>query len=192
MVRPNQSRFWWQAIEGIDKYEVEIYWEDGNKTRRKRYTVRDANRLFAEDLEPGRSYGWFVRTKDGKKLESDSHNFRVLTQDETATIKAITYGLPEVMAGALMLPAGLHEEAIQFFDAALTVSEYRRSALVWRSRAFGAVGRYEAAYRDLLDAHVNDRIEKDTFSKSEVDDGIERLEPDPFASPPVEAGDDPR
>jgi hypothetical protein len=191
-VRPNQSRFWWQAIEGIDKYEVEISWEDGNKTRRKRYTVRDANRLFTEDLEPGHSYEWFVRTKDGKKLESRSHSFRVLTHDETATIKDITYGLPEVMAGALMLTAGLHEEAIQFFDAALAVSEYRRSALVWRSRAFGAVGRYEAAYRDLLDAHVNDRIEKDTLSKSEVDDGIERLEPDPFASPPVEAGDDPR
>ena len=192
-VRPNQSRFWWQAIEGINKYEVEILWEDGNKTRRKRYTVRDANRLFTDDLEPGRSYEWFVRTKDGKKLESDSHTFRVLTRDETATIKDITYGLPEVMAGALMLTAGLHEEAIQFFDAALTVSEYRRSALVWRSRAFGAVGRYEAAYRDLLDAHVNDRIEKESFSRGQTDDGVERLEPDPFASPPVEATDsDPR
>jgi hypothetical protein len=191
VVRPNQSRFWWQAIEGIQKYEVEISWEDGNKTRRKRYTVRDANRLFADDLEPGRSYTWLVRTRDGKKLESASHQCRVLTHDETSTLKDITYGLPEVMAGALMLTAGLHEEAIQYFDAALAVSQYRRSALVWRSRAFGTVGRYEAAYRDLLDAHVNDRIEKETFSRGQEDDGAVRLEPDPFASPPVEAPENP-
>ena len=61
---------------------------------------------------------------------------------------------------------------------------------MWRSRAFGAVGRYEAAYRDLLDAHVNDRIEKQTFSRGRADDGAIRLEPDPFASPPVEAPED--
>jgi hypothetical protein len=187
-VRPTQSRFWWQAIEGIRKYEVEISWDDDGRTRRKRYTVSDANRLFLEDLEPGRSYEWLVRTKDGKRLESDRHAFRVLTHNEVATLEDITYGLPEVMAGALMLTAGLHEEAIQYFDAALTVSDYRRSTLVWRSRSFGAVGRYDAAYRDLLDAHVNDRVEKDTFSSGrQEDDGVIRMEPDPFASPPVEA-----
>jgi len=187
-VRPTQSRFWWQAIEGIRRYEVEISWDDGGRTRRKRYTVSDANRLFLDDLEPGRSYEWLVRTKDGKRLESDRHAFRVLTHDEVSTLKDITYGLPEVMAGALMLTAGLHEEAIQYFDAALTLSQYRRSTLVWRSRAFGEVGRYDAAYRDLLDAHVNDRVEKDTFSRTpREDDGVIRMEPDPFASPPVEA-----
>lgn len=187
-VRPTQSRFWWQAIEGIRKYEVEISWDDGGRTRRERYTVSDANRLFLDELEPGRSYEWLVRTKDGKRLESDRHAFRVLTHDEVSTLKDITYGLPEVMAGALMLTAGLHEEAIQYFDAALTVGQFRRSTLVWRSRAFGAVGRYDAAYRDLLDAHVNDRIEKDGFSRGgSEDDGVMRMEPDPFASPPVEA-----
>jgi hypothetical protein len=171
-VRPERSRFWWKKIAGVEKYEIEVTWQDGKKTRRIRKKVKRANRLVLEDLESGREYEWIVRTKEGKRTESHPNKFRVLTGDEKTILDEITYGLPDVMAGVLVLSAGLHEEAIQYFDAALVTDPQRRSALVWRSRAFAAVGRYEEAYRDLIDAMMNDVIEKDVFSESFLYDGI--------------------
>jgi hypothetical protein len=171
-VRPERSRFWWKKIAGVEKYEVEIRWQDGKKTRRIRAKVKGANRVTIADLEPGREYEWIVRTREGKKIESEPYRFRVLTIQEKTILNDITYGLPEVMAGALMLTAGLNEEAIQYFDVALATNPQRRSALVWRSRAFAAVGRYEEAYRDLIDAMVNDVIERDFFSEGFEFDAI--------------------
>lgn len=171
-VRPERSRFWWKKIAGVEKYEIEVRWQDGKKTRRIRKTVKRTNRLTLEGLEPGREYEWIVRTKEGKKIESHANKFRVLTVEEKIILDQITYGLPDVMAGVLVLTAGLHEEAIQYFDVALATDPQRRSALVWRSRAFAAAGRYEEAYRDLIDAMVNNVIEKDAFSESFQYDGI--------------------
>jgi len=170
-VRPGPARFWWKTIDGVDRYELEISWEDG-RTKYLRKTVRGGNLLTIDELEPGREYRWRVRTKEGSKVVSGANAFRVLTVEDNTILEDITYGLPDIMAGALLLTAGLHEEAIARFDNAVGVASQRYSALVWRSRALAAAGRYEEAYRDLVDSMIDAPGETDAVNETFLYDGL--------------------
>jgi hypothetical protein len=51
----------------------------------------------------------------------------------------------------LLLSAGLHEEAIYRFDAAVADVSQERSARLWRAQAMAEVGLYRVAYQDVLE-----------------------------------------
>ena len=148
-VRPGDARLFWSEVPGIDSYVLIVAPATGDEMER---VVRD-NGALLDELEPGEEYVWKVhpRSQDWEG-ESRWRSFVVMTPEEEGRLDQAIGELGDLEAGVLLLSAGLHEEAIYRFDAAVASPEQARSARLWRARAFADVGLYKQAYEDLIEA----------------------------------------
>ena len=152
-VRPERARFFWTTLSGVDRYLVTIAPADGDEMER---VARDHG-LVIEDLAPGEEYVWKVEPEaEGWQGETKWRSFKVLTGEEETQLDQALDDLDDLEAGVLLLSAGLHEEAIYRFDAALASPELARSARLWRAQALADVGLYRQAYEDLVGARGQD------------------------------------
>jgi len=152
-VRSGKSRFFWTTLSGIDRYVVTLAPAQGDEQER---TARDHS-IVVEDLTPGEEYVWKVQPDtEGWEGETRWRGFTVLTVEEEAQLEAALDNLDDLEAGVLLLSAGLHEEAIYRFDAALAAPELARSAKLWRAQALADIGLYRNAYEDLVGARGQD------------------------------------
>lgn len=145
-VRQGRSRFLWTTIPGIDRYDLTLAPATGEELKR---TVR-GHRTAIGDLVPGEQYVWKVRPAiEDWKGESGWRAFRVMTPEEEKNLDQAIRKLDDLEAGVLLLSAGLHEEAVYRFDAALASIEDAPSAQVWRAQVLAEIGLYKEAYEDL-------------------------------------------
>ena len=146
-VRPGRAIFYWSTVPGIDSYLatfVSASGEELNRLVRDRYVVLN-------DLTPGEEYVWKVQPAiDGWKGEAKWRSFRVMTPEEERRLERAVAGMDDLDAGVLLLSAGLHEEAICRFDAAVSTGKEPASARRWRAKAMAEIGLYREAYRDLI------------------------------------------
>jgi hypothetical protein len=148
-VRPGKSRFFWTTLSGVERYLITLAPADGDEQER----VAHDHSLVVEDLEPGGEYVWKVEPETaGWEGETRWRGFTVLTGEEEAQLDQALDNLDDLEAGVLLLSAGLHEEAIYRFDAALASPELARSARLWRAQALADIGLYRQAYEDLVGA----------------------------------------
>jgi hypothetical protein len=148
-VRPGKSRFFWSTLTGVERYVLTLAPAMGDEQER---VARDHSTVV-EDLRPGEEYVWKVRPEvEGWEGDTRWRGFTVLTADEERELDHAIDELDDLEAGVLLLSAGLHEEAIYRFDAALTVPELSRSARLWRAQALADLGLYRQAYEDLVSA----------------------------------------
>jgi hypothetical protein len=147
-VRASEAEFYWATVPGIDSYLVTIVTADGDETSR---LVRDHG-VVLNDLEPGGEYVWKVQPAvEGWHGETRWRTFTVMTGTEEAELDAAVGGLGGLEAGVLLLTAGLHDEAIYKFDAAISGNgDQVRSARLWRARALADIGLYREAYKDVI------------------------------------------
>lgn len=152
-VRPGKSRFFWTTLNGVERYVVTLAPAEGDEELR---IARDHS-IVVEDLTPGEEYVWKVQP-DEEDWEGETRwrAFTVLTPEEEAQLGAALDDLDDLEAGVLLLSAGLHEEAIYRFDAALADPELARSARLWRAQALADLGLYRQAYEDLVGARGQD------------------------------------
>jgi len=147
-VRPGKAEFYWATVPGIDSYLVTIVSADGEEITR---TVRD-HRLVLSGLTPGEEYVWKVQPSvEGWQGESRWRAFTVMGVEEERRLDEAIAGVDNLGAGVLLLSAGLHEEAIYRFDAAVADASQERSARMWRAQAMAEVGLYRSAYQDVLE-----------------------------------------
>jgi hypothetical protein len=152
-VRHGKARFFWSTLSGVERYVVTLAPAEGDEQAR---VARDHS-LVVEDLEPGEEYVWKVQPEaEGWEGETRWRGFTVLTAEEEAQLEAALDDLDDLEAGVLLLSAGLHEEAIYRFDAALASPDLARSARLWRAQALADVGLYRQAYEDLVGARGQD------------------------------------
>ncbi len=145
-VRSGTSRLCWSTVAGADSYSVVVAPEVGDEIAK---TARD-NCVVLEGLEPGKEYVWKVSADiAGWNGDSGWRAFRVLTPEDEKELDAGLADLSDLEAGVLLLSAGLHEEAVYRFDAAIGSSDFSRSARMWRARALADLGLYREAYEDL-------------------------------------------
>ncbi len=148
-VRSKKSRFFWTTLSGVERYVVTLAPAQGDEQAR---VARDHS-LVVEDLAPGEQYVWKVQPDvEGWEGETRWRGFTVLTPDEETQLDTALDDLDDLEAGVLLLSAGLHEEAIYRFDAALASPELARSARLWRAQALADIGLYRQAYEDLVGA----------------------------------------
>jgi hypothetical protein len=147
-VRPEDAEFYWATVPGIDTYLVTVVNADGEEMSR---LVRDHG-VVLSDLEPGGEYVWKVEPAvEGWHGETRWRAFTVLTPEEEADLDEAIAHLGGLEAGVLLLTAGLHDEAIYRFDAAVAANgDQARSARLWRARALADIGLYRDAYRDVI------------------------------------------
>jgi len=147
-VRPSKAEFYWATVPGIDSYLVTIVSAGGDEVER---LVRDHG-VVLEDLEPGGEYVWKVQPSvEGWSGETRWRGLTVMTSDEEAELDEATSGLGDLEAGVLLLTAGLHNEAIYKFDAAISGDgEQAPSARLWRAQALADIGMYREAYKDVV------------------------------------------
>jgi hypothetical protein len=152
-VRPGKSRFFWTTLTGVERYVVTLAPAQGDEQER---VARDHS-IVVQDLAPGEEYVWKVQP-EAEEWEGETRwrGFTVLTAEEEAQLEAALDDLDDLEAGVLLLSAGLHEEAIYRFDAALAAPELARSARLWRAQALADVGLYRQAYEDLVGARGQD------------------------------------
>ena len=151
-VRHEGARLRWAGVVGVDAYLVQVVSETGDESER---LVRGLV-LTLDDLEPGQEYVWKVRPSiPERRGESSWRAFRVMTPEEERQLDTAVYETEDIEAGVLLLSAGLHEEALSRFDAAVTAGTRAQSARVWRARALADVGLYEDAYQDIIESRGN-------------------------------------
>jgi hypothetical protein len=147
-VRASEAEFYWATVPGIDSYLVTIVTADGDESSR---LVRDHG-VMLSDLEPGSEYVWKIQPAvEGWHGETRWRTFTVMTLAEEAELDQAIAGLGGLEAGVLLLTAGLHDEAIYRFDAAVAGNgDQARSARLWRARALADIGLYREAYKDVI------------------------------------------
>jgi hypothetical protein len=147
-VRSSNAEFYWATVPGIDSYLVTVVAADGEEMSR---LVRDHG-VVLSDLVPGGEYVWKVEPAvEGWHGETRWRAFTVMTPEEEAELDEAVAGLGGLEAGVLLLTAGLHDEAIYRFDAAIAGNgDQVRSARLWRARALADIGLYREAYRDVI------------------------------------------
>jgi hypothetical protein len=145
-VRASRAQFYWTTIPAVDRYELIITPQNGKENQQ---LIRGF-KAIKTDLTPGTTYYWTVMPKaDEVYVIPGERSFRVMTLEEERTLEDSLRDLPNLEAGVLLLSAGLHDEAIYRFDAAVSSGINRQSALRWRARAFAIIEMYNEAYRDL-------------------------------------------
>ena len=148
-VRPDAVRLRWAGVFGIDTYTVELASSSGHRSER---LVR-GHSIVIEGLTPGEEYVWKVRPVSADwGGEARWRAFRVMKPEEERSLDLALQNLASLEAGVLLLTAGLHEEAIQRFDIAVSIGERDHSAWFWRSQALADVGLHKEAYEDLVKA----------------------------------------
>lgn len=149
-VRADRPLFRWTECPTATAYKVVIAPESGEE---KTYTVRDCG-VRPDDLVPGGLYVWRVAPEgaDGIAAASPWREFRVLTEEDENAVDSVVRELSDLEAGVALLAAGLHEEAVYRFDAAVGASGDVGSARLWRARALSDIGLYEDAYDDMIAA----------------------------------------
>ncbi|MBD3348051.1 MAG: hypothetical protein GF400_02500 [Candidatus Eisenbacteria bacterium] len=148
-VRPDEARLVWSEVPGVDSYVLVVAPATGDEMER---VVRE-NGALLDELAPGEEYVWKVRPRaSGWEGGTGWRSFVVMTPEEEEGLEQAIRELGDLEAGVLLLSAGLHEEAIYRFDAAVASPELARSARMWRARAFADVGLYKQAYEDLIEA----------------------------------------
>lgn len=147
-VRPSEAEFYWATVPGIDSYLITIVSADGDETSR---LVRDHG-VVVDDLDPGGEYVWKIQPSvEGWSAETRWRGFTVMTRDEERELDEAISGLGGLEAGVLLLTAGLHNEAIYKFDAAISGNgEQAPSARLWRAQALADIGMYRDAYKDVV------------------------------------------
>jgi hypothetical protein len=146
-VRPERSVFYWETVPGIDTYEIVVVDESGDETRRM---VRD-HRVVLTDLSPGGEYAWKVEPSvRGWKGRASWRSFRVMGASEEKKLDDAVRTMDDLEAGVLLLSAGLHEDAVYRFDAAVSRGRQAASARRWLAQAMADIGLYREAYVDLL------------------------------------------
>jgi hypothetical protein len=147
-VRGAEAAFYWATVPGIDSYLVTVVNAEGEESSR---LVRDHG-IVLNDLEPGGEYVWKVEPSvDGWHGESRWRSFIVMTPEEERQLEGAVTDLGDLEAGVLLLTAGLHDEAIYKFDAAISSNEERApSARRWRAQALSDIGLYREAYKDVI------------------------------------------
>ena len=150
-VRQGKARFVWSAIDGIDRYTVKI--ENGEGGGEIRRTV-NGNQITIEDLEPGQTYSWQV-TPDSREFVSMAGKcaFTVLTSEQEQELDMTIGEVSDLEAGVILLSIGLHEEAMQRFDAAVTQDRLHRTACMWRAKCLESIGLHKEAYKDIMEAY---------------------------------------
>jgi hypothetical protein len=147
-VRPHGARLRWAGAAGVDTYLVEVVSEGGDEAER---LVRGL-KVTLEDLAPGEEYVWKVRPSTNESAAGSRWRaFRVMTAEEERQLDLALQGIDDIEAGVLLLSAGLHEEAIARFDAAVAAGTQTHSARLWRAQALADIGLYEKAYEDLIE-----------------------------------------
>jgi len=112
--------------------------------------VRDHG-VALSDLEPGAEYVWKVQPSvEGWNGETRWRAFTVMSPDEEAELNEAIAAMGDLQAGVLLLTAGLHDEAIYKFDAAVASNEQASSARLWRAQALAEIGLYREAYQDVV------------------------------------------
>jgi len=148
-VRAGNPFFCWKRGGGVGSYTVTITSEGGGESS----STVQGNTFTPRDIEPGKSYAWKVAMKVGDAdLSSPWREFRVMSEDEEQRLDESLADLSDLMAGIVLLSAGVHDEALYRFDAAVNEGTDREAALLWRSRALAAIGLHEEAYTDVLQA----------------------------------------
>jgi hypothetical protein len=146
-VRSSKPRFVWSTIPGIDRYVVTVAPASGDEIVQM---VRGSSMMFNE-LVAGAEYVWKVHpAQDGWEGESTWRSFTTMTADEERELDAALKDLKDLEAGVLLLSAGLHEEAVYRFDAAIASGLHEASARLWRAQALAKVGLYRQAYEDVI------------------------------------------
>ena len=148
-VRPDAARLRWAGVFGIDTYTVELASSSGHRSER---LVR-GHSIVIEGLTPGEKYVWRVRPVSADwGGEAHWRAFRVMEPQEERSLDLALQNFGSLEAGVLLLTAGLHEEAIQRLDIAVSTGERDHSARFWRSQALADVGLHREAYEDLVKA----------------------------------------
>ncbi len=151
-VRPDAALLRWAGMFGIDTYTVELASSSGHRSER---LVRGHN-IVIEGLTPDEEYVWKVRPASADwGGEAPWRAFRVMEPQEERSLDLALQDLGSLEAGVLLLTAGLHEEAIQRFDIAVSIGERDHSARFWRSQALADVGLHKEAYEDLVRARAH-------------------------------------
>jgi hypothetical protein len=147
-VRASEAEFYWATVPGIDSYLLTVVRADGDESSR---LVRDHG-VMLSDLEPGSEYVWKIQPAvEGWHGETRWRTFTVMTPAAEAELDEAIAGLGGLEAGVLLLTAGLHDEAIYRFDAAVAGNgDQARSARLWRARALADIGLYREAYKDVI------------------------------------------
>ena len=148
-VRPDAARLRWAGVFGIDTYAVELASSSGHRSER----IARGHSIVIEGLTPGEKYVWKVRpVSDDWGGEARWRAFRVMEPQEERSLDLALQNLGSLETGVLLLTAGLHEEAIQRFDVAVSIGAKDHSARFWRSQALADVGLHKEAYEDLVKA----------------------------------------
>ncbi len=148
-VRPDAARLRWAGVFGIDTYTVKLASSSGHRSER----IVRGHSIVIEGLTPGEKYVWKVRPVSADwGGEARWRAFRVMEPQEERSLDLALQNLASLEAGVLLLAAGLHEEAIQRFDIAVSIGERDHSARFWRSQALADVGFHQEAYEDLVKA----------------------------------------
>ena len=148
-VRPDAARLRWAGVFGIDTYTVELASSSGHRSER----IARGHSIVIDGLTPGEKYVWKVRPVSADwGGETRWRAFRVMEPQEERSLDLALQNFGSLEAGVLLLTAGLHEEAIQRFDIAVSIGERDHSARFWRSQALADVGLHREAYEDLVKA----------------------------------------
>jgi hypothetical protein len=146
-VRANKPRFLWTVVPGIDRHVVTLAPASGEEVSK---IVRGYQTII-DDLAPGEEYVWKVHPSvEEWEGESRWRSFRVMDPGEEQQLDAALRDMEDLEAGVLLLSAGLHEEAVYRFDAAVSSGMDDRSARLWRAQALAEIGLYKQAYEDLV------------------------------------------